>query len=39
MSKYGWIIVAFLYVVATVDVLMANGIDVNLAKTRYVRFA
>jgi len=33
------IIVAFLYVVATVDVLMANSHDVNLAITRYVRFA
>ena len=33
------IIVTFLYAVATVDVLMANSNDVNLAKTRYVRFA
>ena len=33
------IIVTFLYVVATVDVLMADSNDVNLAKTRYVRFA
>ena len=35
----GVIIVTFLYVVATVDVLMADSNDVNLAKTRYVRFA
>ena len=33
------IIVTFLYAVATVDVLMANSNDLNLAKTRYVRFA
>ena len=33
------IIVTFLYAVATVDVLMADSNDVNLAKTRYVRFA
>ena len=33
------IIVAFLDAVATVDALMANSNDVNLAKTRYVRFA
>ena len=33
------IIVTFLYVVPTVDILMANSNDVNLAKTRYVRFA
>ena len=41
MSKYGWkqkhmilvevIIVTFLYAVATVDVLMANSNDANLA--------
>ena len=29
----------FLYAVATVNVLMANGNDVNCAKTRYVCFA
>ena len=29
------IIVTFLYAVATVDVLMANSNDVNLAKTRH----
>ena len=33
------IIVTFLYPVATLDVLMANSNDVNLAKTRYVHFA
>ena len=33
------IIVTFLYAVATLDVLMANSNDVNLAKTRYVHFA
>ena len=33
------IIVTFLYAVATVDVLMANSNDANLAKTRYVHFA
>ena len=32
------IIVTFVYTVATVDVLMSNSNDVNLAKTRYVRF-
>ena len=32
------IIVTFFYAVATVDVLMSNSNDVNLAKTRYVRF-
>ena len=31
-------IVTFLYAVATVDVLMANSNDVNLAKTRYAHF-
>ena len=31
-------IVTFLYAVATVDVLMANSNDVNLAKTRQVHF-
>ena len=30
---------SFLYAVATLDVLMANSNDVNLAKTRYVHFA
>ena len=33
------IIFTFLYAVATVDVLMANSNDLNLAKTRYVHFA
>ena len=33
------IIVTFLYAVATVDVLISNSYDVNLAKTRYVHFA
>ena len=33
------IIVTFLYALASVDVLMANSNDVNLAKTRYVQFA
>ena len=33
------IIVPLLYVVATVDVLMANSNDVNLAKSRHVHFA
>ena len=33
------IIITFLYAVATVDVLMANSHDVNLAKTRYAHFA
>ena len=32
------IIVTFFYAVATVDVLMSNSNDVNLVKTRYVRF-
>lgn len=32
------IIVPFLYTVGTIDVLMANSNDVNLAKTRYGRF-
>jgi len=32
------IIVTFLYVVATVDVLMANSNDVNLTKPRYAHF-
>ena len=27
----------FLYAVVTVDVLMANSNDVNLAKTRYIK--
>ena len=33
------IIVTFWYAVATLDVLMANTNDLNLAKTRYVHFA
>ena len=32
------IIVTLQYAVATVDVLMANSNNVNLAKTRYVHF-
>ena len=38
----GWkwsLLRTFMYAVAIVNVLMANSSDVNLAKTRYVRFA